>query len=190
MRQRPQSSRPAIPLLLSASLTVVLVAACTGGGAGPRPSSAALPTGLVGPVAPTVGPEALRYVAIGDSFTFGDGVRQMDRWPNQLVRILRPALDLDLVANLAARSVASKQLIEQQLPKLQQLEPRFVSVQVGGNDAYFATPPDDYAANMRTILDEVLAVVPAARVVVVTTTTRSAGTTARTSSRIVLMFAA
>jgi lysophospholipase L1-like esterase len=166
VRQRPQSSRPAIPLLF---LTLVLVAACTTGGAGPRPSSAALPTGLVGPVAPTVGPEALRYVALGDSFTFGDGVRQMDRWPNQLVRILRPELDLDLVANLAARTVASKQLIEQQLPKLQQLEPDFVSVQVGGNDAYFAYPPDDYAANMRTILDEVLAVVPAERVVVVTT---------------------
>jgi lysophospholipase L1-like esterase len=106
---------------------------------------------------------------MGDSFTFGDGVRQMDRWPNQLMRILRPELDLDLVANLAARTVASKQLIEQQLPKLQQLEPGFVSVQVGGNDAYFAYPPDDYAANMRTILDEVLELVPAERVVVVTT---------------------
>ncbi len=128
----------------------------------------ALPTGLVGPVAPTVGPQALRYVAIGDPYTFGDGVRQTDRWPNQLVRILRPRLDLDLVANLAGRSVASQQLIERQLPKLPQLAPQLVSVQVGANDVVFDTPPAEYADNMRLILDSVLETVPPDRVVVIT----------------------
>jgi lysophospholipase L1-like esterase len=145
----------------------MLLAACARGapgGSGPAES-----TGLVGPVAPTVGPEALRYVALGDPFTFGDGVRQADRWPNQLVRILRPAFDLDLVANLAGRTVASQQLIEDQLPRLARLGPQFVSVQVGANDVAFDVPPADYAENMRTILDDVLEHVAPDRVIVVTT---------------------
>ena len=53
----------------------------------------------------------------GDSYTFGDGVQQSDRWPNQLVRILRPDLDLDIVANLSGRSTATQDLIEDQLPR-------------------------------------------------------------------------
>lgn len=167
MRQRSPSSQPAVRVLLLVALVMGVLAACTSGGAGPRPSSDALPTGLVGPVAPTVGPEALRYVALGDSYTMGDGVRQADRWPNQLVRILRPELDLDLVANLAFRGIASRQVIEQQLPDLGPRDPQFVTVQVGANDVRHARP-EGYAANMGFILDTVLAYVPANRVVVLT----------------------
>jgi lysophospholipase L1-like esterase len=170
VRHRPSSSRPTIPSLLSAALTAGLFAACTTGGAVPRTSSDALPTGLVGPVAPTVGPEALRYVAMGDPYTFGDGVRQMDRWPNQMVRILRPELDLDLVANLAGRGAASRQVVESQLPALQKLSPQFVSVQVGANDVcvYDEHTTAAYRANMVTILDAVLALVEPDRVIVLT----------------------
>lgn len=156
-----------VPALLLAVLLAGVLAACTTSGTGVRPSSDALPTGLVGPVAPTVGPEALRYVALGDSYTLGDGVRQADRWPNQLVRILRPELDLDLVANLASRTIATRQLIEQQLPDLGALEPQFVTVQVGANDVLFART-DAFAANMGLILDTVLTYVPSNRVVALT----------------------
>jgi lysophospholipase L1-like esterase len=146
---------------------VGVLTACATGGTGPRRSGDALPTGLVGPVAPTVGPEALRYVALGDSYTMGDGVRQADRWPNQLVRILRPELDLDLVANLASRTTASRQVIEQQLPDLGPRDPQFVTLQVGANDVRHALP-EGYAANVGLILDTVLTYVPSNRVVVLT----------------------
>lgn len=169
VRQRPSSSLPTVTVLLLVTLVTGVLAACSAGGAGPRPSSEALPTGLVGPVAPTVGPQALRYVAMGDSYTFGDGVRQGDRWPNQLVRILRPEPDLDLIANLSGRSTASRDVIEEQLPDLRELRPQFVTVQVGSNDVFFSTTPDAYADNMRAILDSVLAYVPPNRVVVLTT---------------------
>jgi len=150
----------------------VLLAGCTAtGSGGPNRSAEPLPTGLVGPVAPTVGPDALRYVALGDSYTFGDGVTQADRWPNQLVRILRPDLDLDIAANLAGRSTASQDVIEDQLPRLVDLEPQFVSVQVGVNDAIAANTVTaaNYSDNMATILDTVLGEVDADRVVVLTT---------------------
>lgn len=147
-----------------------MLAGCVPGGAGPRASSDALPTGLVGPVPPTVGPQALRYVAMGDPYTFGDGVRQTDRWPNQLVRILRPALDLDLIVNLAGRSIASRDVIDEQLPDLRELEPQFVSIQVGANDVCFYREgtPAAYRSNIAEILDGVLALVDADRVVALT----------------------
>lgn len=121
-------------------------------------------------MAPTVGPDAFRYVALGDSYTFGDGVQQADRWTNQLVRILRPDLDLDIVANLAGRSTATRDVIEDQLPRLVELEPQFVSVQVGVNDAYRRTSPTTYRENIAEILDTVWdAVGSADRVIVLTT---------------------
>lgn len=151
-------------------LVSVLLAACGAGGTGPRVSSDALPTGLVGPVAPTVGPRALRYIAMGDSYTFGDGVRQRDRWPNQLVRILRPELDLDLVANLAGRSIASRDVLDEQVPELRERDPQFVSIQVGANDVCFYREgtPDAYRENMASILDAVLTLVGPDRVVMLT----------------------
>jgi len=158
-------------VVLGVLLLSVLFVGCAGTSPDDPPGSAeALPTGLVGPVAPTVGPGALRYVAIGDGYTYGDGVQQADRWPNQLARILRPDLDIEVAANLSGRSTATQQIISDQLPQLMQLRPQFVSVQVGANDAIFGpTPPDTYAANVAKILDAVLELVPADRVVAVTT---------------------
>jgi acyl-CoA thioesterase-1 len=150
----------------------LLLAGCASTSADRPPGSAeVLPTGLVGPVAPTPGPGALRYVALGDSYTYGDGVQQADRWTNQLVRILRPDLDLDIVANLSGRSTATQDLIQGQLPQLVDLRPEFVTVQVGVNDVIGEDPsPEMYSANIGTILDAVLAQgVPADRIVVVTT---------------------
>ena len=156
--------------LLLLLLLILLLGGCTStAGDGPADSLEVLPTGLVGPVAPTPGPGALRYVALGDSLTYGVGVQQADRWPNQLARILRPDLDIELAANLSGRSTATQQLISDQLPQLTELRPQFVSVQVGANDAIFDTPPDTYAANMAEILDTVLGLVPADRAVAVTT---------------------
>ncbi len=152
-------------------MSIALLAGCSVAGSnGAGASAEALPTGLVGPVAPTVGPGALRFVAIGDSYTFGDGVKQADRWPNQLVRILRPDLDMEVAANLSGRSTASRDLIEDQLPQLVELEPQFVSVQVGVNDVVHGTPSETYSTNLAEILDTVLDRVHRAdRIVVLTT---------------------
>ncbi len=167
----PVRRPPVFPRSLAIVMLVpMLLAGCAGiPSSGPAGSPEALPTGLVGPVAPTVGPGALRYVVLGDSYSFGDGVKQADRWPNQLARILRPDLDLDIVANLAGRSSTSREVIDDQLPQLMELQPQFVSVQVGVNDVIFPIPAATYSANMAQILDTVLTLVDPDRVVVVTT---------------------
>jgi len=99
--------------------------------------------------------EPLRYVAMGDSYTIGDELpRQVDRWPNQLVRALRPGAALQLVDNLAGQSHGTTDVIEVQLPVLEELDPDLVSLQVGVNDVVISRLTDDeYRENLIEILD-------------------------------------
>jgi len=111
-----------------------------------EPSSAATPR------------EPLRYVAMGDSYAIGYGLsRQVDRWPNQLVRALRPDTAIQLVDNLAGKSDGTYEVIEEQLPLLEELLPDLVSLQVGVNDVVRVSKltDDEYRANLETILDGV-----------------------------------
>jgi lysophospholipase L1-like esterase len=83
---------------------------------------------------------ALRYVALGDSYTIGTSVGEADRWPAQLVRRLadptaEPSTSrLDLVANLAVNGFAASDVIEVELPRLDALRPDFVTLLIGVND--------------------------------------------------------
>ena len=111
----------------------------------------------------------MRYVALGDSYTIGVGVKPRDRWPNQLARVLRPGTDLDVTANLALNGNTTNDVIRRQLPQLDELDPQFVSLLIGVNDVIQNVPEATYRANVGTILDAVLRRVPADRVVTVAT---------------------
>ena len=52
---------------------------------------------------------AVRFVALGDSYTIGTSVAEGDRWPNQLVRMLGPDL-LELTANLGVNGYTSVEI--------------------------------------------------------------------------------
>jgi lysophospholipase L1-like esterase len=120
--------------------------------------------------APGARPGALRYVALGDSYTIGTSVEPAERWPDQLVARLGPQPPtLDLVANLAVNGYASGDVVGRQLPELAELRPGFVSLLVGVNDVVQGVPGARFAANAALILDAILAHVAADRVVVVAT---------------------
>ena len=131
--------------------TSLLLAGCLGPGAPTRPA-VPLPSAIEGE--PTEPPQPLRYVALGDAYPIGDGLsRQVDRWPNQLVRGLRP-LPLTLVENLAGQSDGTFDVIEEQLPVLEELSPDLVTLQVGANDLVVSRLDEaEYRANLVTILD-------------------------------------
>jgi lysophospholipase L1-like esterase len=128
----------------------LLVAGCVG---------ASTPPGSPGPLTaqppPSDAPRSLRYVAMGDTYPIGFGLpRQVDRWPNQLVRALKPAVPLDLVENLAGQSATTYDVIDEQLPVLETLDPDLVSLQVGVNDIVISRLSDtEYRDNLATILD-------------------------------------
>jgi lysophospholipase L1-like esterase len=107
---------------------------------------------------------ALRFVPLGDSYTIGTSVADADRWPNQLVaRLAGDPTSLHLVGNPAANGFASGDLIRAELPRLENLRPEFVTVQIGVNDVVQGVPDVGYSANLSLILDSLLAELPARR---------------------------
>ncbi len=115
----------------------------------------------------------LRYVALGDSYTIGTSAGADAAWPSRLVTTLQPGTDgqptLELVANLATNGRTSRDILDDQLPRLARLRPQFVSLLVGVNDVVQGASLDQFLANVDAILDDLLARLPANRVIVVTT---------------------
>jgi lysophospholipase L1-like esterase len=113
----------------------------------------------------------LRYVALGDSYTIGTATPgPADRWPDQLVaRLAGGSTPLQLVANLGVNGFTSRDVIELELPQLDAFRPQFASLLIGVNDVVQGVPPDTYRANAATILDALLARMPANRIVAVAT---------------------
>ena len=132
-------------------------------------SIAALVIGLAGcsqAAAPSAQEGALRYVALGDSFTIGTSVSSAESWPSQLVARVP---DLQLVANLGVNGYTSSDLIDEELPALAGLRPEFVTVLIGVNDVVQGVPEGVFQTNVGQILDALLALLPAERLLCVAT---------------------
>ncbi|MEP7041293.1 MAG: SGNH/GDSL hydrolase family protein [Chloroflexota bacterium] len=132
-------------------------------------TAAALVIGLAacGPAAaPSVREGALRYVALGDSYTIGTSVNAAESWPSQLVTRVP---SLQLVANLGVNGYTSRDLIDEELPALAGLRPEFMTLLIGVNDVVQGVPTSAYQANVAMILDAVLALAPNDRLVCVAT---------------------
>jgi lysophospholipase L1-like esterase len=107
-------------------------------------------------------------VALGDSYTIGTSVEPAERFPDQLVAALGPdELTLRLVANLGINGYTSADLIAEELPALERLQPDFVTVLIGVNDVVQGVPIDQYGANLATILDQLRALLPTNRIVTI-----------------------
>jgi lysophospholipase L1-like esterase len=130
------------------------------------PAASGVPPG--GGSASTAGGQ--RYVALGDSYTIGTAVTAPERWPNQLVaRLDDHAVRLELVANLGVNGYTSQDVIDDELPKLDALQPELVSLLIGVNDVVQGVPEERFRANAARILDELVARVGATRIFVVST---------------------
>lgn len=108
----------------------------------------------------------MRYVALGDSYTIGTSVEPAERWPDQLAARLP---ELELVANLGVDGFTTADLIRDELPRIEALDPELVSVLIGVNDVVQGVEDDAYARNVEVILDALLRHVAADRIVVVST---------------------
>ena len=112
---------------------------------------------------------AVRYVALGDSYTIGTATRtRAERWPDQLVaRLSTSSPMLALIENLGVNGFTSRDLIEVELPALPALEPGFVTVLIGVNDVVQRIPESVYSANVADILETLITSVGADRIVAV-----------------------
>ena len=149
------------------TLAVLLVAAACAPAAQPTVTGAQTTNS---PQASTAPSTALRYVALGDSYTIGTGVGREERWPDQLVeRLSAHGVDIELVANLGVNGYTSGDLIDDELPQVAGLRPDLVSLLIGVNDVVQGVPMGAYRANVVEILGALLGEVPRERIVVVST---------------------
>lgn len=152
---------PVVPIALLAG---IVVAGCA---ARPAPDGSRAASGEPGSSAA----RALRYAALGDSYTIGTATRrEADRWPDQLVERLGPTPPtLRLVGNLGVNGFTSREVIEVELPRLDRLEPEFVTLLIGVNDVVQGVPEQTYARNAGAILDALLERLAAERILTVAT---------------------
>ena len=106
-------------------------------------------------------PKPVRYVALGDSYAIGEGVAPEDRWPNRLGKALGEAgIPVELVANPSVTGWTSAQLIEHELPVLEESGASFVTILIGVNDWVQGVTPEEYRERLATAIDRVKAVLP------------------------------
>ena len=94
----------------------------------------------------------IKYVAIGDSYTIGEGVKENERWPNLLVEHLnKDGINVKLVANPSVTGWTTQQAIDLELPILRNKKPDFVTVLLGVNDGAQGATPDVFRYFKRII---------------------------------------
>jgi len=110
----------------------------------------------------------VRYVALGDSYTIGTSVMPAERWPDRLVAALGGDTGpLELVANLGVNGYTTDNVIQHELPALDQLHPEFVTLLIGVNDIVRGNSALHIDANLSRILDDLITLLPAARIVTI-----------------------
>lgn len=99
---------------------------------------------------------ALRYLALGDSYTIGESVPQANRWPNQLVDLLA-AEGIQTEVTIIARTGWTVNELWQGI----QADPPegtydLVTLLIGVNDQYRGYPADGYREDFRFMLQKAI----------------------------------
>ena len=109
----------------------------------------------------TQGLEAVRYVAVGDSYTIGTGASLVESWPAVLTRHLQSAgIQIDLVANLAIAGKTAQNVLQEQLPVFQRLHPSFATLLIGANDCVQGVDINIFAQRLTIVMDRLLSILP------------------------------
>lgn len=114
--------------------------------------------------------EKIRYVALGDSYTIGEGAPPNESWPALLTQHLKAeGVDVDLVANPSVTGWTTQQLIDHELPTYRKSNPDFATLLIGVNDWVQGVTPETFRKNFAHIVDEMLSILPnESRLLVVT----------------------
>ncbi|HET6224704.1 MAG TPA: SGNH/GDSL hydrolase family protein [Bacteroidia bacterium] len=103
----------------------------------------------------------VRYVALGDSYTIGTGATETQTWPTVLCKHLKESgIPIQLIANPAHNGWTTADVIEKELPVLDQSKATFVSLLIGVNDWVRGVEISTFKYNLIVILDHIQKVLP------------------------------
>ena len=109
----------------------------------------------------TGGQKTFRYVALGDSYSFGQGVDPLDAWPYQLADHLNNSgIPVDLYANLSQTGWTSKQLIDKALQGFILSRPDIGTLQIGANDWIQYVDKKLFTNRITYLMDEMVKALP------------------------------
>jgi lysophospholipase L1-like esterase len=117
--------------------------------------SVALATFACGPA--TTDTNAVRYLALGDSYTIGTGASALSHnYPSILAARLAKATGAKVdVTNPAVNGFTTADLIANELGYVDRLKPRLVSILIGVNDLVQGRGPEQYRSSLVRIFDKV-----------------------------------
>jgi acyl-CoA thioesterase I len=103
----------------------------------------------------------IRYAAIGDSYSIGEGASPNESWPAVLTRHLNAqGLHIDLVANPSRTGWTTQQAIDHELPIFVGAKPNFATLQIGVNDWVQGVDAETFRKRFATLVDRMLEVLP------------------------------
>lgn len=102
-----------------------------------------------------------RYVALGDSYTIGEGAEKQYAWPNLLTTHLQQqGISIELVANPSVTGWTTRHVIDHELPILEESRPTFVTLLIGVNDWVQGASSKEFGGRLAYILERVQATLP------------------------------
>jgi len=103
----------------------------------------------------------VKYVALGDSYTIGEGVKHGEAFPDLLAKHLNlEGIDIVLSANPSVTGWTTKDLIENEIPVFDQIKPDFVTLLIGVNDWVQGVDSSTFHKNLNYILDHIQSLLP------------------------------
>ena len=101
----------------------------------------------------------IRYVAIGDSYSIGEGASPDQSWPARLTRHLKgKGISIDLIANPSRTGWTTQQAIDEELPIFRKAQPNFGTLQIGVNDWVQGVDEKTFHQRFNILLDQMLKV--------------------------------
>ena len=103
----------------------------------------------------------IRYVAIGDSYTIGEGALPHEAWPNVLANHLRDnGVNITLAANPSKTGWTSQQAIDFELPVYRRSKPDFATLLIGVNDYVQGVDKETFRKKFSFLIDGMLKELP------------------------------
>jgi len=105
--------------------------------------------------------DTVRYVAIGDSYTIGEGAKKEEAWPSVLTKHLQEkGIKIELIANPSVTGWTTQMAIEKELPVFVESKPNFATLLIGVNDWVQQVDEKTFRQRFVTLVDRMLELLP------------------------------